>query len=129
MDAALNPKARPTARERCASAFSSEALRIFLGVVLGGAVGVTVAALCPEDRCAASAGRRRAAPPPPSSSPSPAACGCRALKCVVLPLICCNVTLSASELKKQAGVGKIGRWLVSATTCSPPASPRSRASP
>ncbi len=37
MDAALNPKARPTARERCASAFSSEALRIFLGVVLGGA--------------------------------------------------------------------------------------------
>ena len=39
MDAALNPKARPTARERCASAFSSEALRIFLGVVLGGAVG------------------------------------------------------------------------------------------
>ena len=52
MDAALNPKARPTARERCASAFSSEALRIFLGVVLGGAVGCTVAALCPEDRCA-----------------------------------------------------------------------------
>ena len=32
MDAALNPKARPTARERCASAFSSEALRIFLVV-------------------------------------------------------------------------------------------------
>ena len=42
MDAALNPKARPTARERCASAFSSEALRIFLGVVLGGAVLLVV---------------------------------------------------------------------------------------
>ena len=94
MDAALNPKARPTARERCASAFSSEELRIFLGVVLGGAVGVTVAALCPEDRCAGVG---------PSEGCAAAAellafagsLWMQALKAVVLPLICCNVTLSA----------------------------------
>ena len=114
MDAALNPEDAPTARERCASVFSSEALRIFLGVPFG-VVGARSRRLCLEDRCAGVG---------PSEGCAAAAellafagsLWMQSLKCVVLPLICCNVTLSASELKKQAGAGKIGRWLSWATT-------------
>ena len=119
MDAALNPKEPRTIKTRCAAAFESEALRIFIGVLIGGAVGVLVAALCPEDRCAG-VGPSEACAATAELLGFIGSLWMQALKCVVLPLICCNVTLSSAELKKQAGAGKIGRWLVGyylLTTC------------